>query len=43
MESSAFPNTVRVKLMKLKMYKLADIFMSPKIMQMHSKLYVFSL
>ena len=40
MESSAFPNKIK---MKLKMYKLLNIFMSPKIMQKRSKLYVFSL
>ena len=40
MESSAFPNKIK---MKLKMYKLLNIFMPPKIMQKRSKLYVFSL
>ena len=43
MESSAFPNIIMVKLMKLKMYTLMNISMSPKIMQMHIKLYIFSL
>ena len=37
MESLAFPNIIE---MKLKLYKLMNIFMSPKIMQMHIKLYV---
>ena len=40
MESSAFPNRIK---MKVKMYKLLNIFISPKITQKRSKLYVFSL
>ena len=31
MESSAFPNIIMVKLMKLKMYTLMNISMSPKL------------
>ena len=41
MESSAFPS--KIKMMKLKMYKLMNIIMSPKIMQKPSKLDVFPL
>ena len=43
MESPAFSHIIEIKLMKLKMYKLMNIFMSPKIMQKRSKLYVFAL
>ena len=43
MESSAFPTIIRAKLMELKMYDLMNIFLSPKIMQMHIKLHIFSL
>ena len=43
MESPAFPHIIEIKLMILKMYKLMNIFMSPKIMQKRSKLYVFAL
>ena len=43
MESPAFPHIIEIKLMNLKMYKLINIFMSPKIMQKGSKLYVFAL
>ena len=43
MESSAFPNIITMKLMKMNMYKLMNISMSPKIMQKRSKLYVFAL
>ena len=42
MESPAFPHIVEIKLMNLKLYKLMNIFMSPKIMQKRSKLYVFA-
>ena len=43
MESPAFPHIIEIKWMNLKMYKLINIFMSPKIMQKGSKLYVFAL
>ena len=37
MESPAFPHMIEIKLMKLKMYKLINIFMSPKNMQKAQK------
>ena len=40
LESPAFPNIIE---MKLKLYKLMNISMSPKIMQKHIMLYVFLL
>ena len=40
MESPAFPNIIE---MILKLYKLMNISMSPKIMPKRSKLYVFAL
>ena len=42
MESSVFRNIIRVQFVKLKCIN-NDISMSPKIMQTHIKLYVFSL
>ena len=43
MESPAFPHIIEIKLRKLKMYNLMNIFMSPKIMHKRSKIYVFAL
>ena len=43
MESSAFPERIKMKLMKLKFKKLMNVFISPKIMQKCSKQYFFSL
>ena len=43
MESSAFRNKIKVKLVNLKVYKVTNIFMPPKITQKRIRMYVFSL
>ena len=43
MESSAFRNKIKVKLVILKVYKLTNIFMPPKIAQKRKRMYIFSL
>ena len=41
MESSAFPGKIKINFMQLKIYKLMNIFMFPKIMQKCCKQYYF--
>ena len=42
MESFAFPDEIKMKFIRLKIYKMGNIFMPPKITQKHSKPCLFT-